>query len=273
MHLNVNNVEIFTREDNKLDRIIKGICFFLSALLFINAFFGYWISLNQSEFGALTGNWGMFCFAVIVFYIATKATSFIGFLAIVYQWERVLIGVAGASGFLFFIGLFNIGLRANFFCFILLFFNVLMFAIMYFHQNGIEQCKRLGHHYTCRGCCIRHEKVKFLDDKLFAGKPTLVGIFGTTPGVENPQGTANQTHIPFSNDPEPSGTKPKYDAIPEPATLIAQQSVVRSISTVDGNIDSNPADLRRSTSQQQHRRQPSQGQSVSHLDASSLLQI
>lgn len=279
MHLNVTNVEIFAREDTRLDRTIKVIGIVLSTVLFLNAFFGYWISLNQSEFDTPGTNWGLFCFVVIVFYISVKALSFTGFLAVVYQWERVLLGVSCSAGLLFVLGLFNSGLRSNFFCFILLFFNAIFYAILYLHLQSIEQCKARGHHYTCRGCCIRHEKVKFVDDRLFSGKPTMVGIFGTTPGVEGPQGTVNDTHISFSNDPEL--TQPKsttnLKTIPDAATLTsAQQSLAaRSLSADTGaNVSDSSADaLRRSTSQQQHRRQPSQGQSISHLDASSLLQI
>lgn len=112
----------------------------------------------------------------------------------------------------------------------------------------------------------------------FSGKPTMVGIFGTTPGVEGPQGIANDTHISFSNDPEL--TQPKstnLEAIPDAATLKStQQSLAARSLSADINAngtDSSSDALRRSTSHQQHRRQPSQGQSVSHLDASSLLQI
>lgn len=276
MHLNLTNPDIFAREDTKLDKTVKVIGIILSTVLFLNAFFGYWISLNKSEFDTPGTIWAAFCFFVIVFYIVVKTISFAGFLAVVYQWERVLLGVSCSAGVLFVIGLLNPGLRANFFCFILLFINAIFYGILYMHLRSIEQCKARGHHYTCRGCCIRHEKIKFVDDRLFSGKPTMVGIFGTTPGVEGPQGTPNDTHISFNNDPELTQAKSSANiaTIPDPATLKQQSLAARSLSADTSANNGSSADLRRSASQQpQHRRQPSQGQTVSHLDASSLLQI
>lgn len=283
MHLNVSDIEIFTRDDNRLDRILKTSAFVISFLLFLNAFFGYWISLNKTEFGALTGNWGSFCFAVIIFYIAVKTCAFVGFLAVIYQWERTLLGVACSSGVLFFLGLLNVGLRANGFCFALLVLAALIYAILYLHLQSIEQCKGRGHHYTCRGSCIRHEKVKFVDDKVFRGKGSLVTLFGTGPVSldGNPQGSGgNDTQITFTNEPEPSSANPNQSQdpwAPKDGGLSSQEAVRSLPATISTQVEINAnveteSHLRRSTSQQ-HRRQASQGQSMSHLDASSLLQI
>ncbi|KAJ6217140.1 hypothetical protein RDWZM_008297 [Blomia tropicalis] len=279
MNLNVNNIEIFARDDNKLDRFLKLVVFINSFLIFINAFFGYWISLNESEFGRETGNWAFYTFLVILFYINLKVLSFFGILTILYQWKCIIFAIiSGIFGALFFIGLLiGPGMRANVFCFILLFFGTIIYAIFYFHMKSIENCKSQGHRYNCRASCIRNEKIQFVDKRFFGDNGKLIKMFATYPNEISDNRSRNDTlHISFSNEPEAS------------SSVYYEASTEKRVSFSNGNFENKTEDgvdvtkseinslinsqLSTSASRQQQQ-QTNQDGSISQLDANSLLQM
>lgn len=86
-------IGLFRPEDTKLDFGLKITTLINLFCLFINSFFGYWISLDKKEFGKDVSSWSSFSCAVIFFYIGVELVSSVTYLAVIYQWPRILFGL------------------------------------------------------------------------------------------------------------------------------------------------------------------------------------
>ena len=208
----INNLEFFRREDKPLDKYLKSVAMGVSVIQFFNCFFGYWISLDD-EFKPDVSNWGAFTFGVILFYLVLTGTCFCSMVAIIQQWHRFMFGTAILYAIYFVFGLINVGLRANWFCFFLLFVAAIVNALVGAHFYSIELCISRGHHFTCRGRCLRVEQAKRFDEMLFKSNGTLIRLFGydVNPNDEeqsqqthqqSPQATPSPdtTNISFTNE-------------------------------------------------------------------------
>lgn len=307
------NTGLFNSEDTKLDYILKISTLVNVFCLFVNSFFGYWISLDKAEWDDYRNSWSVFASTAVLFYISVGILSFSTFIAMCRHYSHCLIINGIISFILFFIGLFHPGIRENFFCFILLFMATFQFFILGYYYRTIDQCQLRQHGYDCRGKCIQQEylnQLKSWDDSMFSGR--IQSLFSNTfqnfnnnndDGNNNDNNNGNQssmTEIHFHNSieqpeppqmppPKPSRTNlstietikennwPTTDNNDNPMTMNVDIES-QSISNVD-NLMSSQTSL--TTNRFGHRRQPSQGSQsnqsmtnqLQHLDPSSFLQF
>lgn len=198
---------MFKSQESRCEIGTKATGYIVAFLLFINSFFGYWVSLDKGKFAPQVSDWSSMVAAIIIFYIIVEMLAVTTFLSIVYTWPRMLYLGSLVAVILFIAGLTNVALCANGFCFFLLVVTVLASLVLGYHYQCLIRCQASEHHVTCRGGCRRSEDAHSLDANLGGflsrncpGLLTLIGA-GVTGGATADGQNANR-HVAFTNEPD-----------------------------------------------------------------------
>ncbi|KAH9501222.1 hypothetical protein DERF_012083 [Dermatophagoides farinae] len=255
------NTGLFNSEDTKLDYILKVSTLVNVFCLFVNSFFGYWISVDGTESDKHhnddNSSWTTFIATAIIFYIFIGILSFSTFIAMCRHYSQFLI-INGIVAFgLFAIGLFHPGLRENFFCFILLFLATFQYVLLGLYYQTIDQCQLRQHGYDCRGRCVQQEyvnRLKSLDNSLFSGRvqsfmPNAFENFNNNPGNQNdsqdgniPAPSSSMSEVHFHNSIEqpepPKEQSPSPMKPPRTINMIPENNFNHDLLLIDNNNQS-----------------------------------
>ena len=247
-------VSLFSENDTRLDLVIKITAVLNLLFLFINSFFGYWISTDDNQYALHSSNWNSFCAGVIIFYITVEILSFVTFVSVVYCWSRVLFCCSLMAFLLFTTGLANSGLRENVFCFIMLFLAIFNYLLVALHFKSIEMCQERAHSFACRGSCLREEYLKEFDERVFGKR--LSGLYST-------QVNTTTTHVQFNNEDVEKAQEDTLEQNGEPKPVPRNKVADREI------------DLTNNDTVRTARREVSVNEvnTTAHMDTSSHLQI